>query len=229
MRHREALEREMEHVLVTPADGPLGEALDAAGVPSGPVNTYAQLFADPRCVTSRWSSHADDPELGACPTCGRRCGCRGAGGGEERRAEARRRHGGDPAGVGYTPAELERSGESARSEPGRPVSRQGIPARNQAVTARRGARAGRTSCSTRSLRKTSSDRGPGATSAGPRRRGGGGRRRRRGSSRGWHSRSPSRAGSDGHRAAPERVAMARVGGAPAGYRATWTSTRSSPR
>jgi len=42
-------------------------ALDAAGVPSGPVNTYAQLFADPQVRHLAMVTHVDDPELGRVP------------------------------------------------------------------------------------------------------------------------------------------------------------------
>src|SRR5262249_43430466 len=48
LQHREALEKEIEDVLVTQPTAHWVAALDAAGVPSGPVNTYAQLFADPQ-------------------------------------------------------------------------------------------------------------------------------------------------------------------------------------
>src|SRR5262249_11486578 len=42
-------------------------ALDAAGVPCGPVNTYAQLFADPQVRHLEMVAHVDDPELGRVP------------------------------------------------------------------------------------------------------------------------------------------------------------------
>ena len=40
---------------------------DAAGVPSGPVYTYAQLFADAQVRHLGMVTHADDPELGRVP------------------------------------------------------------------------------------------------------------------------------------------------------------------
>ena len=36
-------------------------------MPSGPVNTYAQLFADPQVRHLGMVTHADDPELGRVP------------------------------------------------------------------------------------------------------------------------------------------------------------------
>jgi crotonobetainyl-CoA:carnitine CoA-transferase CaiB-like acyl-CoA transferase len=67
MRHRETLEREMEQVLATRPTAYWVAALDAAGVPSGPVNTYTQLFADPQVLHLGMVVHADDPELGRVP------------------------------------------------------------------------------------------------------------------------------------------------------------------
>ena len=67
LRHRETLEKEIEHVLGTQPTAHWVAALDAAGVPSGPVNTYAQLFADPQVRHLGMVAHADDPELGRVP------------------------------------------------------------------------------------------------------------------------------------------------------------------
>ena len=67
LRHREALEKEIEHVLGTRPTAHWVAALDAAGVPSGPVNTYAQLFADPQVRHLEMVTHADDAELGRVP------------------------------------------------------------------------------------------------------------------------------------------------------------------
>ena len=67
LRHREALEQELEHVLGTRPTAHWVAALDAAGVPSGPVNTYAQLFADPQVRHLEMVTHADDTELGRVP------------------------------------------------------------------------------------------------------------------------------------------------------------------
>jgi crotonobetainyl-CoA:carnitine CoA-transferase CaiB-like acyl-CoA transferase len=64
LRHREALEKEIEAVLATRPTAHWVAVLDAAMVPSGPVNTYAQLFADPQVRHLGMVAHADDPELG---------------------------------------------------------------------------------------------------------------------------------------------------------------------
>jgi crotonobetainyl-CoA:carnitine CoA-transferase CaiB-like acyl-CoA transferase len=67
VRHREILEKEIEHVLATRPTAHWVAVLDAAGVPSGPVNTYAQLFADPQVRHLGMVTHADDAELGRVP------------------------------------------------------------------------------------------------------------------------------------------------------------------
>jgi crotonobetainyl-CoA:carnitine CoA-transferase CaiB-like acyl-CoA transferase len=67
VRHREILEKEIEHVLATRPTAHWVAVLDAAGVPSGPVNTYAQLFADPQVRHLGMVAHADDAELGRVP------------------------------------------------------------------------------------------------------------------------------------------------------------------
>src|SRR5262249_31298021 len=67
LRNREALEKEIEHVLATAPTSHWAAALDGAGVPSGPVNTYAQLFADPQVRHLALVTHVDDPELGRVP------------------------------------------------------------------------------------------------------------------------------------------------------------------
>jgi crotonobetainyl-CoA:carnitine CoA-transferase CaiB-like acyl-CoA transferase len=67
LRHREVLEKEIEHVLATRPTAHWVATFDAAGVPSGPVNSYAQLFADPQVRHLGIVAHADDPELGRVP------------------------------------------------------------------------------------------------------------------------------------------------------------------
>jgi formyl-CoA transferase/CoA:oxalate CoA-transferase len=67
LRHREALEKEIESVLATRPTAHWVAALDAAGVPCGPVNTYAQVFADPQVRHLGMVAHVDDPELGRVP------------------------------------------------------------------------------------------------------------------------------------------------------------------
>ncbi|HZS32893.1 MAG TPA: CoA transferase [Methylomirabilota bacterium] len=65
--HRDALEKEMEAVLTTGPTARWVAALDAAGVPCGPVNDYAHLFADPQVRHLGMVVHAADPELGEVP------------------------------------------------------------------------------------------------------------------------------------------------------------------
>ena len=67
LRHRETLEKEIEQVLGSQQTAHWVAALDAAGVPSGPVNTYAQIFDDPQVRHLGMVTHADDPELGRVP------------------------------------------------------------------------------------------------------------------------------------------------------------------
>jgi formyl-CoA transferase len=67
MKNRGTLEREMEALLVTQPTEHWIKVLDDAGVPCGPVYTYAQLFADPQIVHRELVVHADDPELGRVP------------------------------------------------------------------------------------------------------------------------------------------------------------------
>jgi len=67
LQHRDALERELERVLATRPTAHWVAALDAAGVPSGPVNTYGQLFADPQVRHLGMVVHVEDPALGQVP------------------------------------------------------------------------------------------------------------------------------------------------------------------
>jgi crotonobetainyl-CoA:carnitine CoA-transferase CaiB-like acyl-CoA transferase len=67
LRNREALEKEIEGLFGTKPTAHWVAALDAAGVPSGPVYSYAQLFADPQVRHLGMVTHADDPELGRVP------------------------------------------------------------------------------------------------------------------------------------------------------------------
>jgi formyl-CoA transferase len=67
MKNRAALEREMEALLTTQPTEHWIKVLDDAGVPCGPVYTYAQLFADPQIVHRELVVHADDAELGRVP------------------------------------------------------------------------------------------------------------------------------------------------------------------
>jgi crotonobetainyl-CoA:carnitine CoA-transferase CaiB-like acyl-CoA transferase len=67
LRNRESLEREMDGVLRTRPTAHWVQVLDHAGVPCGPVYSYAELFADPQVVHRGLVVHADDPELGQVP------------------------------------------------------------------------------------------------------------------------------------------------------------------
>jgi crotonobetainyl-CoA:carnitine CoA-transferase CaiB-like acyl-CoA transferase len=67
VEHRAALEKEIEAVLATGSTAHWVAALDRAGVPCGPVNDYAHLFADPQVRHLGMVVHVDDEELGRVP------------------------------------------------------------------------------------------------------------------------------------------------------------------
>ena len=67
VQNRAALEQEMEAVLSTRSTADCVEALDAAGVPCGPVNTYAQLFADPQVRHLGMVARVTTRNLGGAP------------------------------------------------------------------------------------------------------------------------------------------------------------------
>ncbi len=67
MKNRAALETVMEAVLATKPTEHWVEVLEGAGVPSGPVHNYAQMFADPQVRHRRLVQYASDPELGEVP------------------------------------------------------------------------------------------------------------------------------------------------------------------
>jgi crotonobetainyl-CoA:carnitine CoA-transferase CaiB-like acyl-CoA transferase len=67
LRNRSMLEKEMESVLVTRPSSHWIAALEEAGVPCGPVNTYKQLFEDPQVRHRELVVHVDDAELGRVP------------------------------------------------------------------------------------------------------------------------------------------------------------------
>ena len=67
MAHRDALEDAMNAVLTTKTTDDWVEVLEAAGVPSGPVYDYAQMFADPQVRHRGLVQYASDPELGQVP------------------------------------------------------------------------------------------------------------------------------------------------------------------
>jgi crotonobetainyl-CoA:carnitine CoA-transferase CaiB-like acyl-CoA transferase len=57
----------MEAVLLTRTTAEWMRAFDDAGVPCGPVYSYAQLFADPQVRHRQMVVTVEDPELGAVP------------------------------------------------------------------------------------------------------------------------------------------------------------------
>jgi len=67
MRNRPALEAELSAVLMTASSAHWTKVLDDAGVPCGPVYTYAELFADPQVQNRELVVFADDAELGHVP------------------------------------------------------------------------------------------------------------------------------------------------------------------
>jgi crotonobetainyl-CoA:carnitine CoA-transferase CaiB-like acyl-CoA transferase len=67
LRNRAVLERELAAVLATAPSAHWLKALDDAGVPCGPVYTYAELFADPQVQHRELVVYAEDVELGRVP------------------------------------------------------------------------------------------------------------------------------------------------------------------
>jgi crotonobetainyl-CoA:carnitine CoA-transferase CaiB-like acyl-CoA transferase len=67
MHNRAALEAAMEAVLATAPTADWVEALEAAGVPCGPVYNYGEMFADPQVRHRGVIQYAADPELGEVP------------------------------------------------------------------------------------------------------------------------------------------------------------------
>ena len=67
MAHREILEAELDAVFRTKPTQHWVDVLEEAGVPSGPVNTYAQLFNDPQVKHREMVVTVQDDELGAVP------------------------------------------------------------------------------------------------------------------------------------------------------------------
>ncbi len=65
VRHVEALTQEIEAVLKTRSSREWLDALQAAGVPSGPLNDVAQVMADPQVLARNMIVESLDPDLGA--------------------------------------------------------------------------------------------------------------------------------------------------------------------
>jgi formyl-CoA transferase len=70
VRHRAALAAAIEAVTVARPCAEWLAALDAAGVPCGPINDYAQVFADPQVVARGMAVPVDHPTLGPLQTLG---------------------------------------------------------------------------------------------------------------------------------------------------------------
>lgn len=68
--HRDALAAAIEAVTVTRPCADWLAALDAAGIPSGPINDYAQVFADPQVVAREMAVPVEHPTLGRLHTLG---------------------------------------------------------------------------------------------------------------------------------------------------------------
>jgi formyl-CoA transferase len=67
MENRDALETVMNAVLTAKTTDHWVGVLEAAGLPCGPVYTYAQMFADPQVRHRGLVQYASDPELGEVP------------------------------------------------------------------------------------------------------------------------------------------------------------------
>jgi formyl-CoA transferase len=65
VEHRAELAAAIEAVTMTRACGEWLERLEEAGIPGGPINTYAEVFADPQVAAREMSVEVDHPTLGA--------------------------------------------------------------------------------------------------------------------------------------------------------------------
>ena len=68
--HRPALASAIEAVTVTRSCADWLAMLDTAGIPCGPINDYAQVFADPQVVARDMAVSVDHPTLGRLQTLG---------------------------------------------------------------------------------------------------------------------------------------------------------------
>ncbi len=68
--HVEALQAEIEAVLRTGTSAHWLPLLEAAGIPSGPINDVAALFADPQIAARNMVVGIDDPDFGALKVAG---------------------------------------------------------------------------------------------------------------------------------------------------------------
>ena len=63
-RHAAALKAEIEQALAVAGTGHWLEAIDAAGVPCGPINDVSQALADPQVASRNMVVTAEDPDVG---------------------------------------------------------------------------------------------------------------------------------------------------------------------
>jgi crotonobetainyl-CoA:carnitine CoA-transferase CaiB-like acyl-CoA transferase len=70
MTHRETLVAEIEKTTVVAARSHWLARLDAAGVPAGPINTYAEALADPHALAREMIVDLDHPGAGAVKALG---------------------------------------------------------------------------------------------------------------------------------------------------------------
>jgi crotonobetainyl-CoA:carnitine CoA-transferase CaiB-like acyl-CoA transferase len=64
VRHRVALAEAIEAVLLSSSCAEWLQRLEAAGIPCGPINTYAEVFADPQVAARELAVEIDHPTLG---------------------------------------------------------------------------------------------------------------------------------------------------------------------
>ena len=70
MAHRDALAAAIEDVTTTATCEHWLRRLDAAGIPCGPINSYAEAFADPQAVAREMAVTVEHPALGRLTTLG---------------------------------------------------------------------------------------------------------------------------------------------------------------
>ncbi len=70
VQHREALASLVEGVTTTASCAEWLRRLDEAGIPCGPINSYAQVFADPQVIAREMEVEVEHPALGRLRTLG---------------------------------------------------------------------------------------------------------------------------------------------------------------
>jgi formyl-CoA transferase len=70
VQHREDLAAAIETITVTRTCADWLAQLDEAGIPCGPIRTYADVFADPQVAAREMTKHIEHPTLGALTTLG---------------------------------------------------------------------------------------------------------------------------------------------------------------